>query len=1575
MVVVTGKNTLAPEFIVSTDTGLDGVLQVSIIDSRAEEEIQQQQINDAADSRGGTAALLYTGKHILHCKHAIEGAGYGGHTPEDKKYWYIFAEGPEGKVSLEVEKVEAYRSNGELEFEGSLSYDFSIITLKEEAPTWIDRYEIYRETDEIGKNYLRVGYGMEGLGEYGRGDGFLPKEFWSSDTEGGQLVKRYGSNTYDMTEAEFLLKPTFTWDAESLGPLEARQAMLMSDFDDGTVENDAFGQGNIQEMKNVKHTGLGKWEVSSSPGNSGGPNFIDGRIAGVGSGGGGVHPSGQLIIDGSDDRPDGYGWYTNDSRVSSVIDWIEGIVGKNDNTSLITLPGTMVNDNLKTTGGPNKFYGYAGDDIIAGGDKEDIAGYRDVSSNYTITKDAKGLIKVKHTSFSVNTIDDGTDTLTGIEKLKFTDKVIDASSINLTTSSLEITQDENYKPFNRYIDIGGLRIFGLDEVSDNFLNKVASTYEAMLASNNLINLEMRSAFIDTLKENYIFQRVGFDSPEYYGGGDKLPQHPINGNYKDNQTDYIWEGLSRSEASQISTVIEHLLHTITGVGFAIQFSEWDPQDPSSKINLAMEQAIEGGYYDVSSYESIKLRGDDAGYAKAIVIEFSYWLILAEWEYFEITDKANNNIEFTLRTASDIASKLPLAHELYLDTAAKILSRPDETIIQSLFSKESEHNDSVTSDESSASELKQQTYQEAGQSIEIIENSGTSYIDSLLNTQFGNPIKWVSDSFLNAEYSVNNSTVISYSFPGLLGTTALFNYTDDVGEIVAVPFSAQQAADTRLALAKISEYINVTFVEIEEVGDAVGTIRFGINTITDEEGNYREGIAATADPPSEEPRGGDVWFNKWFTNVADFSTGLVPYGKGDNIGSQTGVGDGAILIHEILHALGIEHPGDHPTILFPEDKNSREYTVMAGEFNNHPSVYIDGVDYIVSSTPMVYDIAAIQYLYGANMNHNSGDTTYSFDPDTPFIEAIWDAGGNDTLDFSNFSKTNTISLMDGEHSTIGFDVNWTMPEHLSIAFNAIIENVIGGSGDDTIKGNTSDNNIDGGFGIDTVIYNDKYSNYSITKNSAGFIIVKHSDTGSITNEGEDTLSNIEKIQFTDQTIETSSINNIDDSIYSREGTFLGNNYTIKMLGDNEEEIYAKGTGNAFVVGRDVFSEEQVKGILDNYEYVIKSISKTLSWKGTLDFVVVVQGDTGHPTGLLPSMAFQHGEDLTGEAGVLLGTNEERVHVATYEQLTGIDLNGDEPDLGFYINVTENNEFKNYGVDVWIDPDPNLTSYSNLPEGQHDLISIITHEITHAMGLAATLDPYWSVNHYSKSLTEKDGQYYYSSERIINLIGKDLYTEYEAGRSDDDSLDHHVLDPEGGISGIASLMSGEMYSQRWSEPGPIEYAILYDSGWTERTTGKLSETINPSENILISHTENTISGTLNFNKGNNIIILEGQASTYRGLSGDDVYFISNLLPKSSKTSIVDTDGSNIIQIPTNTYIDKTLFTKNAARLTLEDGREITISGANNFTYNVGGNITNADKGIDISFSEFAEIFGVSNILDTSSSMNGEISDLYII
>ena len=43
------------------------------------------------------------------------------------------------------------------------------------------------------------------------------------------------------------------------------------------------------------------------------------------------------------------------------------------------------------------------------------------------------------------------------------------------------------------------------------------------------------------------------------------------------------------------------------------------------------------------------------------------------------------------------------------------------------------------------MSEQTYLVSGQSIEIIEGSGTSYIDSLFNNRFGRPLKWVRDRY--------------------------------------------------------------------------------------------------------------------------------------------------------------------------------------------------------------------------------------------------------------------------------------------------------------------------------------------------------------------------------------------------------------------------------------------------------------------------------------------------------------------------------------------------------------------------------------------------------------------------------------------------------------------------------------------------------------------------------------------------------------------------------------------------------------------------------------------------------------
>ena len=241
----------------------------------------------------------------------------------------------------------------------------------------------------------------------------------------------------------------------------------------------------------------------------------------------------------------------------------------------------------------------------------------------------------------------------------------------------------------------------------------------------------------------------------------------------------------------------------------------------------------------------------------------------------------------------------------------------------------------------------------------------------------------------------------------GKEAQFVYSDDLGqEIKSSPFNLNQRENIRKAFADISNFINVDFVEVEESDSEVGTIRLAIKTITDEQGNYREGIVATATPPSENPDGGDIWFNKVFQELntdLTFKPGNIFTSE-----SHTDIGDLTVLYHEIFHALGLEHPGDNSEILFPEELNSREYTLMAADYKEDEStIYMQSDQQkIVNSTPMVYDIASLQYLYGANISYNLRDTTYTYKSNSPVLETIWDGGGIDTIDLSDFNTSNNF-----------------------------------------------------------------------------------------------------------------------------------------------------------------------------------------------------------------------------------------------------------------------------------------------------------------------------------------------------------------------------------------------------------------------------------------------------------------------------------------------------------------------------------------------------------------------------------------
>lgn len=228
---------------------------------------------------------------------------------------------------------------------------------------------------------------------------------------------------------------------------------------------------------------------------------------------------------------------------------------------------------------------------------------------------------------------------------------------------------------------------------------------------------------------------------------------------------------------------------------------------------------------------------------------------------------------------------------------------------------------------------------------------------------------------------------------------------------------------------------------------------------------------------------------------------------------------IVLHALAHALGLKD-GDLPSAngsVLPSRESAEPFTVTGNGGANGENGTFQHMG------PL--DVAALQFLYGPNKLARAGNDIYRLSEDTSNF--IWDGAGTDTVSGEDLSADITLHLEPGYWDFAGSQGRYiTDAGQFTVNYGSVIENAIGGSGNDNISGNSiantltggagndrfeglgSDDRIDGGVGTDTAVFNGLRSAYTVKQAGTGFTVTDRLGSG-----GTDTLINTERIQFKD------------------------------------------------------------------------------------------------------------------------------------------------------------------------------------------------------------------------------------------------------------------------------------------------------------------------------------------------------------------------------------------------------------------------------------------------------------------------------
>jgi hypothetical protein len=233
----------------------------------------------------------------------------------------------------------------------------------------------------------------------------------------------------------------------------------------------------------------------------------------------------------------------------------------------------------------------------------------------------------------------------------------------------DIIPTDEYKPFTKKLSVYGITLIGRDDISDEFMRKVAKTIKEMFPQHGAIDRELQE---EVLSNMYRYRTV---IPLFKGEDHEfVPSDQAAWDLTTSQNsicDIIMEGVP----GQVNEVVEHILHHVTDVGLHYTFPEEWGISKTSKLYQAMQEAIDKKYYDVRQYDDEK---EEEERNRVLLQEYAYWIIYTSWDLRE--SYGPKEAEWTIMDSSELKAKLPQSYELFETTVPKVMVSPGQPMLE-------------------------------------------------------------------------------------------------------------------------------------------------------------------------------------------------------------------------------------------------------------------------------------------------------------------------------------------------------------------------------------------------------------------------------------------------------------------------------------------------------------------------------------------------------------------------------------------------------------------------------------------------------------------------------------------------------------------------------------------------------------------------------------------------------------------------------------------------------------------------------------------------------------------------------